>query len=1590
MNLSFRCVLVGGESLLIQCAELLAQRGHTVAAVVTQRAAIRQWALKQGIRVLRDGQALLQATDVQPFDYLLSITNLSVLSPAVLALPKLGAINFHDGPLPAYAGLNTPVWALLDGASTYGITWHRMTADVDRGDVLVQRLFDINSSSLDSEASAETALTLNTKNYGAAVDGFEALIDGLQAGTLQGTPQDRPIERYFGRKDRPAAMACIDWRASAASIVRLVRALDFGGYANPVASAKASVGEHALRITRAVTMPAVPGAAPGTVVGGDAQSIRVAAADGVVALLALETLDGRVLTPLQALDTWGLTQRVQAGVQLDVFNDVTRQRLGELNAQVAAFEGHWLQRLQERSDYELPYVDRKSTLAPQPQALNATMALPFGDAKLTPNRVAHVTAMALLLLARLADKDSFDVGYAGPALQALQPGSLGLLAKHVPLNVTLDFATPFSAWQASTAAQLEQLDKRGSYALDVVGRTPTLRAAAAQGQPLQQAVVLTWVDDVNGASMAPGSELTIAFALGASDASVQTRWCFDASKLKPVHVQAMQAQLQSLLNAAANDSQRGMGTLPLMDADQLQRLTVGWNHNVAPVRRDVGVHHLIEQQAARTPHHVAITAQGRSLSYAELDAKANQLARKLATLGVKPDVLVGLMCERSVEMMVGLLAIHKAGGAYVPLDPSYPRDRIAAMIEDAKAPVVLTLAHWRDDMSVELAATKAQAIALDADWPSIASLPNTPFDGGAQPEHMAYVIYTSGSTGKPKGVMVEHRNVVNFFAGMDQHLGGDAPGTWLAVTSLSFDISVLELCWTLTRGFHVVISSDEDRSTAGPARGAHAARPLDFSLFYFSSDESEGVSDKYKLLLEGAKYGDQHGFKAVWTPERHFHAFGGLYPNPAVTGAAIAAITSRVQIRSGSVVLPLHHPLRVAEEWSVVDNISKGRVGVSFASGWQPDDFVLMPQNFADNKGVLTRNIELVRSLWRGNAHSFDGPLGKPVEVRVLPRPVQAELPFWITAAGNPETFATAGRMGANVLTHLLGQTIEELKDKLQAYRQARRDAGHPGEGIVSLMLHTFVGPDEEAVRAKVKQPMIEYLRSSVNLVKQYAWAFPAFKRREGMDTGAQAVDLSTVSKEEMDALLAFSFDRYYETSGLFGTPESCLKTIDAIKAIGVDDVACLIDFGVDSASVLEHLPYLNELRKLSRPPRVADTQFSLPALLQQHAITHLQCTPSMARMLLLDEASKAGLRKLQRMMVGGEALQPALAQELTSVVPGQLMNMYGPTETTIWSSVHTVGAVEGPIPLGRALVNQAVYILDRRQQPLPVGVPGELIIGGQGVVRGYLHRPELTAEKFLTHPLKAADGQALPGRVYRTGDLARWRDDGMVVFLGRLDHQVKVRGYRIELGEIEAALAQQANVSETVVVAREDTPGDVRLVAYLVAKPGAELTVAALKSALRDSLPDFMVPAHFVVLDALPQTPNGKIDRKQLPAPDHALQAAVAVEYVAPSGDLEATIVDVWKDVLKVPKVGMRDNFFDLGGHSLLAIQVLRVLKERLQRDIGITDIFRFPTVQTLAAHLSDGAAQGAAVKQGQDRAEGRRAAMAARRGGARDSAAP
>ena len=1258
--------------------------------------------------------------------------------------------------------------------------------------------------------------------------------------------------------------------------------------------------------------------------------------------------------------------------QLPNLDATTIADLTALNDSLVRQEGYWLRRLRQMQAPELPYADHSSTDSGQTYE-TATMPVPS-----TAQDNDYLTAAFAAYLARLSGQNQFDIALS-PAWLAEEIGDFAsYFATQIPFQIQAEGSATITDTLDALQANLASLQsKRKTYNRDLLLRQPELEPLRAKGDGALLPVLIQSAQSAAEFTPLPGTEL----ALLLTDDPSRVTWVYDTAVYHPDVIAAMQSQFATFLQNAAQNGSRPLAETGILTAAEIQKLLVEWNSTDIPYNTAVCIHQRIEAQAEERPHDIAIVYEDQQISYRQLNYRANQMARHLRHLGVGPESIVGVFMERSIEMMVALVGIHKAGGAYLPLDPTYPQDRLAFMVEDTATPVLLT----QKRLLGILPPHQAQVVRVDADWEQIAEQSGENVFSGVESHNLAYVIYTSGSTGKPKGVMVQHGNAVNFFVGMDERVPHDPPGTWLAVTSTSFDISVLELFWTLARGFKLVIFDDKTREdvTAVPDH-PHANKAIDFSLFYFSSDESEeGVTNKYHLLLEGAKYGDKHGFSAVWTPERHFHAFGGLYPNPSVTGAAIAAITENVQIRSGSCVLPLHSPIRVAEEWSVVDNISNGRVGLSIAAGWQPNDFVLRPGNYAERKEIMFRDVEVVKELWRGGTITMQNDLGKEVEVKTLPHPVQKELPIWVTAAGNPETFREAGANGYNILTHLLGQSVDELAEKVKVYREAYEAAGHPGKGTVSLMLHTFIGDDVDEVREIVRAPMKQYLSSAMNLVRAAAWHFPTFKEKAAA-TGKspfEVFDEEELTPEDVDALLNFAFERYFESSGLFGTPRSALQMVNRLKEIDVDDIACLIDFGVPSSLALKHLHHLNELKQLAEP-KLATEDFSIPAQIERHKVTHFQCTPSMASMLLQDERNAAALGKVQTMMVGGEALPTALAQQLKQIVPGKVINMYGPTETTIWSSTYEVTGEETAVPIGTPIANTQIYILDANMQPVPVGVAGDLYIGGDGVVRGYHNRPELTAERFVPLSVDVTDN-GLPNTVYRTGDLARYRPDGNIEFLGRADFQVKLRGYRIELGEIEALLNAQDGVREAVVVAREDTPGDKRLVAYVIMQPGQKLDSAALKDALRADLPEFMVPATYVPMSSFPLTPNKKTDRKALPAPDQVL-VEPQTAYVAPTNDLEQQIAEIWQQLLNVPQVGLNDNFFDLGGHSLLTVQAHRQLKEVVEKDISITDMFRFPTIRTLADYLNeDSGTNGTptAVEQSADRAASRREAMRQRR---------
>ncbi len=646
----------------------------------------------------------------------------------------------------------------------------------------------------------------------------------------------------------------------------------------------------------------------------------------------------------------------------------------------------------------------------------------------------------------------------------------------------------------------------------------------------------------------------------------------------------MVGHFQTLLEGIIANPEQRLLDLPLLTEQERYQLLVEWNHTQTNYPHEICIHQLFEAQVERTPDAVAVVFDDLQLTYRELNARANKVARYLQTLGVGPEVLVGICVERSLDMVVGLLGILKAGGAYVPLDPQLPQERLVLMLNDSQVPILLTT----QNLGAQLPDQEVRLVCLDADLKGMALESQDNPISGVKSDNLAYVIYTSGSTGQPKGVEICHSSAANFLNSIQQQPGLTNDDILLAVTTISFDIAVLELYLPLIVGAKVVLVS------------------------------REVASDGRQLLAQ--------------------------------------------LVKSGATVM------------------------------------------------------QATPATWR-----------------------------LLLAAGWSET------------------------------------------------------------------------------------------------------------------------------------------------------------------------------------PRL-------------------------------------------KILCGGEALPQELANQLlekSTIV----WNLYGPTETTVWSTVKKVEAdrtKDTTSSIGRPIANTQIYLLDAHLQPVPIGVPGELHIGGAGLARGYRHRIELTQQKFIPNPFFKSDEFKVMSdefeenssiqnskfsRLYKTGDLARYLLDGNIEYLGRIDHQVKIRGFRIELGEVESALAQHPNVQQTVVTAREDTPGNQRLVAYIVPHQQPSPTIDQLRRFLKQQLPEYMVPTAFAILEAMPLTPNGKVDRRALPVPESNREQATFAPARTP---IEEMLALIWADVLGVKLVGVLDNFFILGGHSLLATQVISRVRTTMNVELPLRSLFEAPTIAELAEYVA------------------------------------
>lgn len=435
----------------------------------------------------------------------------------------------------------------------------------------------------------------------------------------------------------------------------------------------------------------------------------------------------------------------------------------------------------------------------------------------------------------------------------------------------------------------------------------------------------------------------------------------------------------------------------------------------------------------------------------------------------------------------------------------------------------------------------------------------------------------------PDGIVYAAESLDAAFAELSKGISPIETDKYLMADHLSFVAFITESLWCLLSGIHILNF---------PGNGGNIAelRPdaeefvMDFSLFFFgSTKDSTDMEGCYDLLMNSVRHADKYGYAGVWTPERHFNEFGGRFPNPSVLSAAVAVATEKVQIRTGSIVAPLHHVVRIAEDWSVIDNLSGGRTALSFASGWQCNDFIFAPENYANRHEVMLDQIVQFHKLWAGEQLPFKNGVGDEIKIGIFPKPIQPKMPIWITVSGKEETFADAGKYGANILTHLLWQDPSDLISKIGVYRQSLKDNGFdPASRTVSVMLHTYVGKSSDEVRKIVEAPLKAYIRSSLHLVETMT---AAVRKTNGNNAiGRYGKNDEETPEHIKEELLDIAFERFFSNASLLGDHQQCEKTLKRLRSYGVDEVACLIDFGLEDATILRGLEELKELKAKYQP----------------------------------------------------------------------------------------------------------------------------------------------------------------------------------------------------------------------------------------------------------------------------------------------------------------------------------------------------------------------------------------------------------------------
>jgi amino acid adenylation domain-containing protein len=798
--MQFNCFIIGEGTLPIQCGEILLNHGHGICGIISSDAATNRWAEEKRIPHAEPGDDLITLLRRRPFDYLFSIVNIvnyAALLKESLALPRKRAINYHDALLPTYAGFYPTSWALMNREKTHGVTWHEMTDLIDAGDILKQCGVDV--------IDGDTAFTLNAKCYDAAIHSFAELVEDLSSGGLASElKQDLSKRTFFPLYKRPAAGCVLRWDRRAYDIDAFVRALDFGPYPNRLGLPKLAIGKDFFIVSKIDVLDSTSATRPGTVTAIGENFIKVSTIDREVSLGKVLTVDGEPLSTSEFVARAGLRE----GSRFGILEEDLARRITAHYASACRHEDLWLKRLTQLQPLRSPYAGRKASGGKPAKRAAVRIPVPREVVSFLEKRHAGWSVAEFILagfaayLTRISGERDFDIGYSDVGLRRRLAGLDGFFASELPLRINGDCSQSFSQFFDNLQTQVRLLRQHGSYVRDIVVRHRLLHAAPELQKGPSFPVLVEQAENLDDYRTVCGSELTLVTA-----ANKPEYFClYDAEVFNEADVARMVTEFTTFLsNVAADVERQPISELPFMTDKERRRVLVEFNNTRTDYPRDHCFHQLFEAQVERTPQAVALAVRGAQLTYQELNARANQLARYLTKFGVGPEIPVAICVERSLEMMVGLLGILKAGGAYVPLHPDYPKERFVVILTDTNARLLLT----QQKFTPRLPECGPRTICLDTDWKTVAQEDHKNRPSRATPDNLAYVIYTSGSTGKPNGVMIEHRSLVNYLCWVNDALMANVDSLPV-VSRLNFDASLKQLFGPLIRGGRVWALSDDD------------------------------------------------------------------------------------------------------------------------------------------------------------------------------------------------------------------------------------------------------------------------------------------------------------------------------------------------------------------------------------------------------------------------------------------------------------------------------------------------------------------------------------------------------------------------------------------------------------------------------------------------------------------------------------------------------------------------------------------------------------------------------------------------------------